>query len=308
MGSVIVFFTKTRPRRGREPVNRKFTGFLFLGGASADGAARRDSGPGSGAARRTCIRNGSRSEHGRRSSPRSVGAPGRVGAHGHANAHGRHIAARGGTSMAHAELLLEPAQVLRRDVQIGGQDAARDGFDDIGTVFQHGLIALHGRAVDERELPLADADLGRCQAEHPAGELVRAVDEVVEGLAAHSEQRDGHLAGLGHQKGGRVEIKRERRHEDRTGRGKAEGRLLGIVHMKEPDDPLLDAEHVGADLSELDDTAARLDLRLLHRFNKLLHQRIRRGEIALLLEQLFQILFHVRNINHNLPEMQNMKP
>lgn len=40
MGSVIVFSTKTRPRRGRGPVNHEFTGFLFLGmgGGGAEGA------------------------------------------------------------------------------------------------------------------------------------------------------------------------------------------------------------------------------------------------------------------------------
>lgn len=206
-----------------------------------------------------------------------------------------------------AELLLEPAEVLRRNLQIGGQHAVGYRLDNLRPILQHGLITLHGRAVDERKLPLADADLGRCQAEHPAGELVRAVDERIEGCTVHPQQCGGYLAGFGHQKGRCVEVKRERRHEYRTGRGKAEGRLLGVVHMEKPHDAALDAEHVGADFPEIDDAAARFDLNLLHRPEKALHKGVGGHELTLFLDQLFQILVHARNINHNLPKMQNLE-
>lgn len=48
-----------------------------------------------------------------------------------------------------AKLLLEAAEMLRGNIQIGGQHTAGDRLDNIRTVFQHGPVSLHGRAVDQ---------------------------------------------------------------------------------------------------------------------------------------------------------------
>lgn len=118
--------------------------------------------------------------------------------------------------MLAAQLLLEPAQMLRGDIQIGGQHPAGNGLDNLGPVLQHGQVTFHGRAVNQRQLPLADAYLGRGQAEHPSGKLLRTVNERIERCAVHPEQRGRRLAGFGHQEGGSIEVKREGRHEYRT--------------------------------------------------------------------------------------------
>lgn len=210
--------------------------------------------------------------------------------------------------MLAAQLLLEPAQMLRGDIQIGGQHPAGNGLDNLGPVFQHGQVTFHGRTVNQRQLPLADAYLGRGQAEHPSGKLLRTVDERIERCAVHPEQRGRRLAGFGHQEGGSIEVKREGRHEYRTGGGKAEGRLLGVVHMKEADYALLDAEHVGADLPEIDDAATRLDLNFLHGIEEPVYNAVRRAKFTLFLDQLFQILIHIRNISQISRQMQNIGP
>lgn len=49
------------------------------------------------------------------------------------------------------------------------------------------------------------------------------------------------------------------------------------------------------------------DLNLLHRPEKALHKGVGGHELTLFLDQLFQILVHARNINHNLPKMQNLE-